>query len=216
MKSKKTVAMFIVAITMLAFCVPTSAVAISIESVRLNNTSCAVGETFTVTVSHFNGEWPITYAYEVYKEGQSSYYFRSTNWSSSYTFTFSPWETGRYQVRCIARDATGEWVEQTSGWVTVTPRNTIKSVSAKSNYAYYLQGQTIIITATPSGGDRVSYAYEVQKEGQSSYYMRTTQWGGNTYNFRINEAGRYRVRVWAQDATGKTVDAVTAWFRVGR
>lgn len=165
------------------------------------------GETAKVTVEA-QGDG-LKYAWYYKNAGGSSYTKTSTYKSNYYSITMNASRSGRY-VYCKVTDKYGNTVKSKTVSLKMAEPVTITQQPKSVRVA---EGETASVTVTAKG-DGLTYEW-YYRNPDSTKYVKTTSFKGNTYSVTMNESrdGRY-VYCKITDKYGKTVKSNTASLRM--
>ena len=151
----------------------------------------------------------LKYAWYYKNAGGSSYTKTSTYKSNDYSITMNASRSGRY-VYCKVTDKYGNTVKSKTVSLKMAEPVTITQQPKSVRVA---EGETASVTVTAKG-DGLTYEW-YYRNPDSTKYVKTTSFKGNTYSVTMNESrdGRY-VYCKITDKYGKTVKSNTASLRM--
>lgn len=169
--------------------------AFSIASVNQTATGLvSAGSSVTYSVDAVGGIAPYTYAFKIYKDGES-YYSGSSSTSASYTLNAS--EPGLYTAEVTVKESGGTEMTKSFSPVFVKGALSIDSLSLSSSSVS--SGASVTATVKASGGASFNeYYYYVLKDGKVVNKLIGTS--NTSYTFTPSESGSYTVCVYVKDA----------------
>lgn len=172
-------------------------------SISASKSSVTLGQSTIITVNTSGGTAPIKYTYTYAEYGTSNWKTLVSD-STSNQCTFKPSAATKYNVRATATDANNKTATQT----TVITVNGIFSITGKLSTTQVAVNNPVTISASYSGGTSpYTYAFYVQKPGESSY---TTIRGYNSTNnttYSPASAGTYKFCIRCKDGNEQTAEA---------
>ncbi len=179
---------------------------LTVSSVKANKTSANVGDTITWTATASGGSGTLQYCFYVYKNGTT---IHKGTYGTANTFSYKATGAGNYTVKAFVKDGAGAMANLTGGAVTVGSSSPLTVTSVKANVTSAKVGDTIIWTATASGGNgSLKYCFYVYRNGTT--VQKGSYGAGNAYSYKPTTAGDYLVKAFIKDASGTIVNLVSA------
>jgi hypothetical protein len=181
-----------------SYTISSSSSTVAISSVKTSLTSPqVVGAKITITANASGGSSRL-YKFRIY---DGSLWKTVKNYSSSYTYSWTPTKAAAYKIRVYVKDSkTGKIVSKEisytiSSGIKVTAISTSKASPQRRN-------TTITLTAKGSGSANILYKF-LTYDGRYWKVLRDFS-TSKTYSWKPTKAANYKIRVDAKDvATGK-------------
>ena len=176
-----------------------SAVPLTITTVKANKASALIGDTVTWTAGVTGGSGAARCCFYVFKDGKIA---ERGSYGTAKTYSYTISSAGTYTVRVYAKEGSGTAIQLTGGNVTVAAPISITDVTANKTAAAI--GDTITWTASTVGGSGTArYCFYVFKDGKIA--ERGSYGAAKMYSYTINTAGIYTVRVYGKDGSSAAI-----------
>lgn len=185
----------------------TASCTVTVQAAALKNsstvsaTSVNLGTAVTIKAVSSGGTTPHTYAY-YYKKAADSSYSLLKGFSTTKTASFNPTAAGKYNIRVVVKDASGQKVRKDFTITVKAPLTNTSVISASS----VKKGNSVKVTAKATGGTG-KYTYGVYYKKATSEKWTTAQSYGTNTTVTIKPAAavKYNICVKVKDSSGKIV-----------
>lgn len=185
----------------------TASCTVTVQAAALKNsstvsaTSVNLGTAVTIKAVSSGGTTPHTYAY-YYKKAADSSYSVLKGFSTTKTAYFNPTAAGKYNIRVVVKDASGQKVRKDFTITVKAPLTNTSVISASS----VKKGNSVKVTAKATGGIG-KYTYGVYYKKATSEKWTTAQSYGTNTTVTIKPAAavKYNICVKVKDSSGKIV-----------
>ena len=167
----------------------------------ISDESIVLGKTVTVTAAAADGMGGYTYSV-LYKQAASSKWTTKQDFTSNTSVSIKPTKATSYNVCVKVKDKSGTIVKK---YFTVEVKAPLENTSAVSAETLKL-GETLVITASASGGEG-DYTYGIlYKQSASSKWTNAQDFTANTsVSIKPTKAADYDVCVKVKDKSGTVV-----------
>ena len=175
-----------------------------VNTSSVSATSLDVGKTVTLTGAATGGKGTYSYQFFYKKYGSSDWSKFSSAYVQGNKATLTPSSAGTFYVKSFVKDGVGNTQSKV---FTVSFNKGELENNSTVNVSYALPGKSITVNAVAAGGT-LTYTYEF-------YYMNSndSDWtafpsskvNGKTATFTQSATGKYYIRVYVKDTSGKSV-----------
>ena len=139
---------------------------LTVTGLTVDKTAAGVGEPITWTAAAVGGIGTLKYAFRVYKDGTI---VQKGTYSKARTFTYTPAESGTYQVRAYVKDASGTIVSKTSSGVTAAVPPAITTQPANKT----VEAGAAVTFKVAASGTGLSYQWQYSKDNGGTWKDKT-------------------------------------------
>lgn len=174
---------------------------IILDSFSTQSSAAIINQLVSYELSVSGGEGDMKYSYTLYRNGTA---IRSTDYSSTTTYSFKPTQGGVYYLVVNVTDSRSQTASFTSDSISVVAPLSVDSLSFSDSYA--ISGKTVNVTAEVNGGTgEYTYIFTVYCDGEK--IITSEELTLPDYTFTISQSGTYTAEVTVIDADSTTIKA---------